>query len=152
MGTNQPPPDEARLSQPMAGHDTASQSPASGSDAPDMGSAPVTGPAEAMVEFPDNRLLLALCGPHDRNLVRIEAETGVNILRRGNLLAVLGTPETQADTVAMLEALYLPLRPQQRPHPEQCKDQPDPFHDRAAGDGQASDADDLRHRACQSEQ
>jgi len=47
---------------------------------------------------------------------------------------------------------HLPLRPQQRPHPEQCKDQPDPFHDRAAGDGQASDADDLRHRACQSEQ
>ncbi len=46
--------------------------------------------AETLIEFPDNRLLIDLCGPHDRHLARIEQGLGVHILRRGNLLAVVG--------------------------------------------------------------
>ncbi|MDO5604666.1 MAG: PhoH family protein [Paracoccus sp. (in: a-proteobacteria)] len=66
-------------------------------------------PAETLIEFPDNRLLIDLCGPHDRNLARIEAATGVHILRRGNLLAVLGAVDAQAEAAAILRALYARL-------------------------------------------
>jgi len=46
--------------------------------------------AETVIEFPDNFLLIDLCGAHDRNLARIEDMLGVQILRRGNRLAVVG--------------------------------------------------------------
>ena len=42
------------------------------------------------VEFPDNRLLIDLCGPYDANLAQIEKSLGVQIVRRGNQLAVVG--------------------------------------------------------------
>ena len=42
------------------------------------------------LEFPDNRLLIDLCGQYDRNLAQIEQALGVQILRRGNHLAVHG--------------------------------------------------------------
>ncbi len=45
---------------------------------------------ETLLEFPDNRLLIDLCGEYDRNLAQIEHQMGVNILRRGNRLAVIG--------------------------------------------------------------
>ena len=45
---------------------------------------------ETLLEFPDNRLLIDLCGEYDRNLAQIEHQTGVHILRRGNRLAVVG--------------------------------------------------------------
>ncbi len=61
---------------------------------------------EAVLEFPDNRLLIDLCGEYDRNLTDIEARTGVQILRRGNLLAIHGLPYAQAEARAVLEALY----------------------------------------------
>lgn len=61
---------------------------------------------ETLLEFPDNRLLVALCGPHDRHLARVEAATGVQILRRGNLLAILGEADAQSDAAALLSALY----------------------------------------------
>ena len=32
---------------------------------------------ETLLEFPDNRLLIDLCGPHDRHLARIEQALGV---------------------------------------------------------------------------
>ena len=66
-------------------------------------------PAETLIEFPDNRLLIALCGPHDRNLARIEAATSVHILRRGNLLAILGPIEAREDVATILHALYARL-------------------------------------------
>ena len=44
--------------------------------------------AETLLEFPDNRLLIDLCGPNDRHLARIEEALGVHILRRGNQIAV----------------------------------------------------------------
>ncbi|WP_299922757.1 PhoH family protein [uncultured Pelagimonas sp.] len=66
-----------------------------------------TGPlTEAVLEFPDNRLLIELCGEYDRNLTDIEARTGVQILRRGNQLAIHGVPEAQAEATEVLRSLY----------------------------------------------
>nr|WP_240705091.1 PhoH family protein [Pacificoceanicola onchidii] len=61
---------------------------------------------EAILEFPDNRLLIDLCGEYDRNLTDIESRTGVQILRRGNQLAIHGEPEAQAEATEVLRALY----------------------------------------------
>ena len=43
--------------------------------------------SRTLVEFPDNRLLIDLCGDYDRNLAAIEQQLEVQILRRGNHLA-----------------------------------------------------------------
>ncbi|MCV2889075.1 PhoH family protein [Ruegeria aquimaris] len=59
------------------------------------------------LEFPDNRLLIDLCGEHDRHLVLVEQVLGVQIVRRGNHLSILGgDPETRARAAEILEALY----------------------------------------------
>ncbi|WP_022706675.1 MULTISPECIES: PhoH family protein [Paracoccus] len=71
---------------------------------------PVTTPAaETLLEFPDNRLLIDLCGANDRHLARIEEALGVHILRRGNQLAVVGGPEAQAEAAQLLNGLYARL-------------------------------------------
>lgn len=70
--------------------------------------------AETLLEFPDNRLLIELCGPHDRHLARIEEALGVHILRRGNLLAIVGTAAAQEDAAQLLRGLYARLE-QNRP-------------------------------------
>ena len=62
--------------------------------------------AETHLEFPDNRLLIDLCGEFDRHLAHIEHELGVHILRRGNLLAVHGEGCARERTKAVLKALY----------------------------------------------
>jgi len=64
-------------------------------------------PSETLLEFPDNRLLIDLCGEFDRNLAQIEQVLGVQIVRRGNQLAVMGEAADKAATV--LEALYVRL-------------------------------------------
>ena len=61
------------------------------------------------IEFSDNRLLVDLCGEFDRNLAAIESRLGVQIVRRGNQLAVMGVPEAQDMATKVLEALYLRL-------------------------------------------
>ncbi|TYB87143.1 PhoH family protein [Oceaniovalibus sp. ACAM 378] len=61
---------------------------------------------EALIEFQDNRLLIDLCGEFDVNLARIEQLLGVQIVRRGNLLVVLGEPDAQARASEVLRALY----------------------------------------------
>ena len=61
---------------------------------------------EAVLDFPDNRLLIDLCGEYDRNLTDIEARTGVQILRRGNHLSVHGDPDAVASATDVLRALY----------------------------------------------
>ncbi|WP_138934373.1 PhoH family protein [Roseovarius arcticus] len=61
------------------------------------------------VEFPDNILLIDLCGEHDRHLAKIENALSVQILRRGNLLAVHGDEAEVADAVQVLKSLYLRL-------------------------------------------
>ncbi|WP_439123208.1 PhoH family protein [Marivita sp.] len=62
--------------------------------------------SEALVEFPDNRLLIDLCGEYDRNLTEIETRLGVQILRRGNQLAIHGEPDAQAEARDVLMSLY----------------------------------------------
>ena len=62
---------------------------------------------ELLLEFPDNRLLIDLCGEFDRNLAHIEQVLGVQIIRRGNQLAVMGDAREEATRV--LNALYVRL-------------------------------------------
>ncbi|MCQ0970313.1 PhoH family protein [Paracoccus sp. TK19116] len=69
----------------------------------------LTNPGETLLEFPDNRLLIDLCGANDRHLARIEEALGVHILRRGNLLAVLGDTAPQAEAAQILRSLYARL-------------------------------------------
>ena len=64
---------------------------------------------ETVLEFPDNRLLIGLCGEYDRNLARIEQATGVHILRRGNRLAVVGDAQARTQAAAVLQGLYARL-------------------------------------------
>ncbi|HEY9019469.1 MAG TPA: phosphate starvation-inducible protein PhoH, partial [Paracoccaceae bacterium] len=52
-----------------------------------------------VVEFPDNFLLIDLCGEHDRNLAEIEQALAVQILRRGNQLSVYGEDAPVAEAV-----------------------------------------------------
>ena len=61
---------------------------------------------ETLLEFPDNRLLIDLCGEFDRNLAQIEHKIGVHILRRGNQLAVVGDGEARGQAAAVLQQLY----------------------------------------------
>ncbi|PVH29885.1 PhoH family protein [Pararhodobacter oceanensis] len=61
---------------------------------------------QTMMEFADNRLLVDLCGEYDRNLVRLEAELDVQIVRRGNQLFIIGDPTMRARAAETLRALY----------------------------------------------
>ncbi|MFT4783915.1 MAG: phosphate starvation-inducible PhoH-like protein [Paracoccaceae bacterium] len=67
-----------------------------------------TTPEGAMspLEFPDNRLLIELCGEFDRNLAQIEQSLSVQIVRRGNHLDLLGEPSGIALARDVLVALY----------------------------------------------
>jgi len=64
---------------------------------------------ETLLEFPDNRLLIDLCGQFDRNLAQIEHQLEVQILRRGNRVAIHGEPEARAEAASVLQALYARL-------------------------------------------
>ncbi|WP_373457433.1 PhoH family protein [Pseudogemmobacter lacusdianii] len=64
---------------------------------------------ETVLEFPDNRLLIELCGEFDRNLSQVEHQLGVNILRRGNRLAVIGDKSAREQGAAVLRSLYARL-------------------------------------------
>jgi phosphate starvation-inducible protein PhoH and related proteins len=64
---------------------------------------------ETTLEFPDNRLLIDLCGEFDRNLAQIEHQMGVHVLRRGNRLAVIGDKGARDQAAAVLRALYARL-------------------------------------------
>jgi len=64
---------------------------------------------ESVLEFPDNRLLIELCGEFDRNLAQIEHQLGVHILRRGNRLAVIGEKAGRDQAAAVLRSLYARL-------------------------------------------
>ena len=58
------------------------------------------------MEFPDNRLLIDLCGEYDRNLTDVEIRTNVQILRRGNQLVVIGDEDARAEAIEVLQSLY----------------------------------------------
>ena len=64
---------------------------------------------ETVVEFSDNRLLIDLCGEYDRNLADIEQKLSVQIIRRGNLLAIHGDEDARKEAQDVLQALYLRL-------------------------------------------
>ena len=68
-----------------------------------------TVPPESVIEFQDNRLLIDLCGEFDRNLARIEQGLEVQIVRRGNHLAVVGAAQAKARAIQVLGALYTRL-------------------------------------------
>ncbi|MEO0400889.1 MAG: PhoH family protein [Pseudomonadota bacterium] len=64
---------------------------------------------EVVLEFPDNRLLIDLCGPYDSHLTAVESALDIQIIRRGNVLALLGEDDGQKRAAAVLNALYLRL-------------------------------------------
>ena len=80
-----------------------------------MGTSALTPPAtsqdmnETLLELPDNRLLIELCGQFDRNLAQIEQRADVNILRKGNRLAVIGEKAAREVAVSVIHALYARL-------------------------------------------
>ena len=59
-----------------------------------------------LLEFPDNRLLVELCGEFDRNLAQIEHALSIQLLRRGNQIAVIGEAAARERGAEILEALY----------------------------------------------
>jgi phosphate starvation-inducible protein PhoH and related proteins len=59
------------------------------------------------LEFPDNRLLVALSGPHAKHLARLEQKLSVGIDMRGNLVAIDGKERERAGSI--LRALYTRL-------------------------------------------
>jgi phosphate starvation-inducible PhoH-like protein len=60
--------------------------------------------ASLTLEFPDNRLMAAISGPHAKHLVRVEQKLDVMIDTRGNLVSVSGTARERAG--AILRAQY----------------------------------------------
>ena len=64
---------------------------------------------EGTLTFAENRYLIDLCGPFDRNLTQIEAGLEVQIARRGNVLSIWGAAEARARAEDILCALYARL-------------------------------------------
>ena len=60
--------------------------------------------SEVVLSFPDNRLMIDLCGEFDRNLVQVEDRLSLQIARRGNNLAVTGDAAERGAEV--LRSLY----------------------------------------------
>ena len=63
-------------------------------------------PPEVRISFADNRLLIDLCGEFDRNLADIENKLSVQIVRRGNELAIMGEADSTAKAAQVLQSLY----------------------------------------------
>ena len=61
---------------------------------------------DSLIEFPDNRLLIDLCGAYDQHLAAIEKALDVQIIRRGNQLAILGSAAGLEEVTEILKALY----------------------------------------------
>ena len=61
---------------------------------------------QQIIDFPDNRLLIDLCGEYDRNLADLEQKLSVQIIRRGNQLAVHGSSDAVLEAAAILNELY----------------------------------------------
>jgi len=67
-------------------------------------------PNETALTFPDNRLLMDLCGELDSNLTRIEQGHDVQIVRRGNVIVLHGEAASRRMATATLQGLYARLR------------------------------------------
>lgn len=58
------------------------------------------------LDFSDNKLLQELCGRHDANLIQIEERLGVQVVSRGNQIAIFG-PQPQVEKArVVLQDLY----------------------------------------------
>ena len=64
---------------------------------------------ETVLEFPDNRLLIDLCGAYDKNLTQVEQLLDVHVLRRGNVLAVIGEAKAREQAATILTSIYARL-------------------------------------------
>ena len=64
---------------------------------------------EQVLEFPDNRLLIDLCGAYDAHLAAIEKALEVQIIRRGNQVSILGDADAAAQAAGVLNTLYARL-------------------------------------------
>lgn len=64
---------------------------------------------ETLIEFPDNRLMIDLCGPFDSNLTKIEAALNVQVTRRGNQIFLHGDEHDRKHAEAALRSLYARL-------------------------------------------
>jgi phosphate starvation-inducible PhoH-like protein len=67
-------------------------------------------PDQTNIKFPDNRLLIDLCGEFDKNLAMIEQQLALQIVRRGNELNLFGDEISRSSGKIVLEALYTRLK------------------------------------------
>ncbi len=58
------------------------------------------------LDFPDNRLLIDLCGEFGKNLAQVEQALGVEIRHRGNELDVVGEEDSGRRAADALNAMY----------------------------------------------
>ncbi len=58
------------------------------------------------LSFEDNRILPSLLGEHDANLALLEDRLGIEAVARGNLVTLIGPPESLAAAEAVLTSLY----------------------------------------------
>ena len=61
---------------------------------------------QTALEFPDNRLMIELCGEFDKNLAKIEQQLDVQIIRRGNQLDIFGPNKAASEAHGVLSNLY----------------------------------------------
>jgi len=61
---------------------------------------------QTALEFPDNRLMIELCGEFDKNLAKIEQQLDVQIIRRGNHLDIFGETGATDEARDVLSGLY----------------------------------------------
>ncbi len=66
-------------------------------------------PDQTNIKFPDNRLLIDLCGEFDKNLAEIEQKLALQIIRRGNELNLFGDKISRSAGKIVLEELYTRL-------------------------------------------
>ena len=66
-------------------------------------------PDQTNIKFPDNRLLIDLCGEFDKNLAEIEQKLALQIVRRGNELNLFGNEISRSAGKMVLEVLYTRL-------------------------------------------
>ena len=64
---------------------------------------------QVTLEFPDNALLAALAGAHQKNFARLEQKLDVRVAMRGNLVAIEGAAEKREHASIVLRALYARL-------------------------------------------
>lgn len=62
------------------------------------------------VSFPSNQLLQELCGRHDANLQMVEDRLGVQLVAKGNVVAIFGGTDAATKAKRVLEDLYELLR------------------------------------------